>query len=190
MPLTSFLKPSAKLTVSAAVLAAQPRNICGVAVRSAVVVSVGAVGRGPTTKAEAVDASTATSTWRSIMVRSASRRGRARKSYGWYCGTIPPAISPPRPTDTSTHLTPTDTERPARETPRRPRARRAAHSTHRARQAAPRARRRGGERATTPARYRRVERVRQLDLHNYTTACPTPATYLAQSEVRGPGRAG
>ena len=58
--MTSFLKPSANAAVSAAVLAAQPRNICGVAVRtSAMALSVGAVGRGLTTNAEAVDASTA-----------------------------------------------------------------------------------------------------------------------------------
>ena len=59
--MTLFLKPSPNATVSAAVLAAQPRNICGVAVRTSVALSVGAVGRGLTTKAEAVDASTATS---------------------------------------------------------------------------------------------------------------------------------
>ena len=81
MPLTSFLKPSAKATVSAAVLAAQPRNICGAAVRtSATALSVGAVGRGLTTKAEAVDASTATSTRKSMALRTCN--------FGSYCGTL------------------------------------------------------------------------------------------------------
>ena len=46
--------------MSAAVLAAQPRNICGAAVRtSATVLSVGAVGRGLTTNAVAVVVSNA-----------------------------------------------------------------------------------------------------------------------------------